>query len=108
MMKVDPGLHHRLRYTFSMSGKVRNLREPASQALFCYALLSQTNDVERWWNDDENEPLCLVPLYILSIMGKPRTTPGRRRNEGAASHPGALGITIFYILQTSLHRYIAR
>ena len=74
MMKVDPGLHHRLRYTFSMSGKVRNLREPASQALFCYALLSQTNDVERWWNDDENEPLCLVPLYILSIMGKPRTT----------------------------------
>ena len=69
-MKVDPGLHHRLRYTFSMSGKVRNLREPASQALFCYALLSQTNDVERWWNDDENEPLCLVPLYILSINGQ--------------------------------------
>ena len=48
-----------------MSGKVHNLREPASQAL-----LSQTNDVEWWWNDDENEPLCLVPLYILSINGQ--------------------------------------
>ena len=45
-------------------------REPASQALFCHAFLSQTNDVEWRWNDDENEPLCLVPLYILSINGQ--------------------------------------
>ena len=96
MMKVDPGLHHRLRYTFSMSGKVRNLREPASQALFCYALLSQTNDVEWWWNDDENEPLCLVPLYILSINGQTENDIG---NDIGTSLQPVVG---YYISSISL------
>ena len=96
-MKVGPGLHHRLGHTFSMSGKEQNLREPASQALFCHAFLSQTNDVEWWWNDDENEPLCLVPLYILSINGQTENDIG---NDIGTSLQPVVG---YYIYSISSH-----
>ena len=65
-----------------------------------FAFLSQTNDVEWWWNDDENEPLCLVPLYILSINGQTENDIG---NDIGTSLQPVVGYRLLYLLNIQSH-----